>query len=151
MVVFRPLNCDCAEFLLTVDSEWSQPTSLLLRYRIRQNGHVHYVNLISNRTVERWITDTFILIPTHAVHELCYQVCLLSWCRAGLANCLKPILPRWCSLIRSPRMCALDFDGELRRLVHAYNWHRKPSSVDNAYTTSVVNFSESVVHFRCLI
>uniref|UniRef100_A0A8R1TJV0 Uncharacterized protein n=1 Tax=Onchocerca volvulus TaxID=6282 RepID=A0A8R1TJV0_ONCVO len=72
----RPLSCDDAEFSLNINSNWSQPISLIIHYRIRLNRHVHYVSLIANRTVEDWMSDTFILIPSLATHEVCYQ---MSW------------------------------------------------------------------------
>uniref|UniRef100_A0A1I7VXX6 Uncharacterized protein n=1 Tax=Loa loa TaxID=7209 RepID=A0A1I7VXX6_LOALO len=50
-----------------------EPISFLIHYRIRLDSHVHYVSLIANRTVEDWMSDTFILIPSRAVHEVCYQ------------------------------------------------------------------------------
>ncbi|EFO18016.1 hypothetical protein LOAG_10483 [Loa loa] len=69
----RSISCDDAEFSLNINSNWSQPISFLIHYRIRLDSHVHYVSLIANRTVEDWMSDTFILIPSRAVHEVCYQ------------------------------------------------------------------------------
>ncbi|KAM3720339.1 Ferrochelatase [Dirofilaria immitis] len=70
----RPINCDDAEFSVNIDSNWSQPISLIIHYRIRINNHIHYISLIANRTVEDWMSGTFVLIPSYAIHEVCYQM-----------------------------------------------------------------------------
>ncbi|CAG9533939.1 unnamed protein product [Cercopithifilaria johnstoni] len=72
----RSTSCDDAEFSLNINSNWSQPISFVIHYRIRLDNHVHYVSLIANRTVNDWMTDTFVLIPSNAIHEICYQ---MSW------------------------------------------------------------------------
>ncbi|VDK27110.1 unnamed protein product [Gongylonema pulchrum] len=69
-------NATETEWLSKLISLRVRPISLLIRYRIRQSTHVHYVNLVSNRTVEGWMMDTFVLVPSQAIHELCYQ---MSW------------------------------------------------------------------------
>ncbi|MCP9257996.1 hypothetical protein DINM_001162 [Dirofilaria immitis] len=61
-------------FKINIDSNWSQPISLIIHYRIRINNHIHYISLIANRTVEDWMSGTFVLIPSYAIHEVCYQV-----------------------------------------------------------------------------
>ncbi|KAL3998548.1 hypothetical protein ACH3XW_15500 [Acanthocheilonema viteae] len=83
----RSVSCDDAEFSLNINANWSQPISFIIHYRIRLDNHIHYMSLIANRTVDDWMTDTFVLIPSNAIHEVCYQ---MSWESYGhhFENCI---------------------------------------------------------------
>lgn len=83
----RSINCDDAEFSLNINPNWSQPISFIIHYRIRLDNHVHYISLIGNRTVDDWMSDTFILIPSHAIHEVCYKMTWESY-EHQFENCI---------------------------------------------------------------
>ncbi|VBB30884.1 unnamed protein product [Acanthocheilonema viteae] len=67
------VSCDDAEFSLNINANWSQPISFIIHYRIRLDNHIHYMSLIANRTVDDWMTDTFVLIPSNAIHEMSWE------------------------------------------------------------------------------